>query len=285
MRQGWIVAALALICGFAFGGGEAAAVTIGGDARLTLPEFAAKTGQPLSTFEKRYAATGMMICAGVYSTAQLTMRNDLVTTAAHAFYDSEGNPRGDLSSCVFAINVEGVVHQMPLITTSLRVGSRNPYAVSPAYDWAVVQLAAPVPQARPYLLGKSVTAGSEVVLLAHRHRGWIHDGSKAIEGCRVRAERTAASSDPREIGIDCSAGEGASGSAIMTPGDGGSIVGIYVGWRSTHPETAGPYSSTHMNFGIAIEGAFRNAVIAASSLPDPAQPIAAAATQGVSTTR
>jgi hypothetical protein len=267
-----------------FGAGEAAAVTIGGDARLTLPEFAAKTGEPSSTYEKRYAATGMMICAGVYSTAQLTIRNDLVTTAAHAFYDPDGKPRGDLSSCVFAINVEGVVHQLPLVASSLRVGSRNPYAVSPVYDWAVVQLAQPVPQARPYMLGKSVAEGAEIVLLAHRHRGWVHDGSKAIEGCRVRAERPTAGSDPREIGIDCSAGEGASGSAIMTPGDGGSIVGIYVGWRSTHPETAGPYSSTHMNFGIAIEGAFRNAVIAASSLPDPAQPIAAAAVQA-STTR
>lgn len=250
--------------------GNAQAVTIVSDSRLTLPEFAAKTGQPLAAFESRYAATGMVVCAGVYSTAQLTIRNDVVTTAAHAFYDASGNPRGDLSSCVFSILSGGQQRNLPLVVSSLRVGSRNPYAVAPVFDWAVVRLADMVPGAKPYALGTPGTTGMPIVMLAHRHRGWVHDGRKAIEACAIRNARSVDKASPREIDIDCSAGEGASGSAIMTPGSTNQMVGIYVGWRSTHPEKSGPYSQTHMNFGVAVEGTFRTAIMAMAAEPSGA---------------
>ncbi|MGQ4273688.1 trypsin-like peptidase domain-containing protein [Terrihabitans sp. B22-R8] len=270
MRRYVFVALIALVAfGVSMWTGEADAVTIGSDARLTLADFAAKTRQPLEVFESRYAATGMVVCSGVYSTAQLTIRNDVVTTAAHAFYGPDGNPRGDLSSCVFTIAVDGAAREIPLVVSSLKVGSRNPYAVSPVFDWAVVRLAASVPNARPYALGRPGVAGMPIVLLAHRHRGWVYDGRKAIEACAIRESHFEDRDSPREIAIDCSAGEGASGSAIMTPGATGSMVGIYVGWRSTHPETAGPYSETHMNFGVAVEGAFRSAILAVTKVPGP----------------
>jgi hypothetical protein len=246
---------------------NAQAVTIVSDSRLTLPEFAARTGQPAAMFETRYAATGMVVCAGVYSTAQLTIRNDVVTTAAHAFYDPDGNPRGDLSSCVFSILSGGQQRNVSLIVSSLQVGSRNPYAVSPVFDWAVVRLGDMVPAAKPYALGTPGGTGMPIVMLAHRHRGWVHDGRKAIEACAIRDARSVDKASPREIDIDCSAGEGASGSAIMMPGAANQMVGIYVGWRSTHPETTGPYSQTHMNFGVAVEGTFRKAILAMTAEP------------------
>ncbi len=276
MRHGLIFLAVVL-CGlglFAVSD-EAEAVTLISDARLTLPEFAQKNGQDPSLFETRYAATGMVICSGVYSTAQLTIRHDVVTTAAHAFFDADGRPRGNLSSCVFAIAIDGVQHAIPIDANSLRVGSRNPYAVSPVHDWAVVRLTEGVPNARPYALGtaEAESAGTGIVMLAHRHRGWVHDGRKAIEACMIRTSHRIESASAREIAIDCSAGEGASGSAIMLPGSSCAMVGIYVGWRSTHPDKAGPFSETHMNFGVAIEGPFRNAIMAMTNGPDtePAQ--------------
>lgn len=265
MRYGLIFAA-AVFCGLGVAAAsDAGAVTLVSDARLTLPEFAAKTGQDPKIFEKRYAATGMVVCSGVYSTAQLTVRNDIVTTAAHAFYDTDGNPRGDLATCHFTIMVEGKHRSIPLDVPTLKVGSRNPYAVSPVYDWAVVRLAKPVPGAQPYGIATAGPTGTEVVMLAHRHRGWVHDGRKAIEPCTIRVESRVDQVSPREIAIDCSAGEGASGSAIMVPGKAGPMIGIYVGWRSTHPETPGPFSMTHMNFGVAVEGPFKNAIMAMSA--------------------
>jgi hypothetical protein len=255
-------AALLAFSGLIMSASSGHAVTIDSDKRLTLSEFAARTGQPSELFETRYAATGMIVCEGVYSTAQLTVRNDVVTTAAHAFFDENGKTRGDLDACVFTVSVEGRPMKVPLDVASMKVGSRNPYAESPVFDWAVVRLAQPVPAARPYHIGPSASLGMPIVLLAHRHRGWVHDGRKAIETCAIRDAHVDDGASPREIAIDCSAGEGASGSAIMTPDDSTSMVGIYVGWRSTHPDTAGPYAPTHMNFGVAVEGTFRSAILA-----------------------
>jgi V8-like Glu-specific endopeptidase len=262
------IVAAAIICGLGIvaGGTEVEAVTLVTDARLTLTDFARKTGQDPALFETRYAATGMVVCSGVYSTAQLTVKNDLVTTAAHAFYDTDGNPRGDLSTCSFMVMVEGRQLTIPLDVKSLQVGSRNPYAVSPVHDWAVVRLVQPVDKAQPYGITTLGPVGTAVDMLAHRHRGWAYDGRKAIEGCAIRTESRIERNTPREIAIDCSAGEGASGSAIMLKGQ-SAMVGIYVGWRSTHPDRPGPFSMTHMNFGVSIEGPFRNAILAAAMEP------------------
>jgi hypothetical protein len=280
VRHG-LIAAAAMICGALAGIEGAGAVTLVSDARLTLPEFARKSGQDPALFESRYAATGMVVCSGVYSTAQLTLKNDVVTTAAHAFYDTDGNPRGDLSTCHFNIMVEGEQLSMPLDVSSLRVGARNPYAVAPVHDWAVVRLVNAIPSAQPYGIGKLSGIGMPIVMLAHRHRGWVNDGRKAIEACAIRTESRVDRVSAREIAIDCSAGEGASGSAIMTPGQTGAMVGIYVGWRSTHPDRPGPFSPTHMNFGVAVEGPFRNAILATAMEPmaDQAKPLEHAAAQ------
>ncbi len=256
-----LIFAAALLCGLAAAADDAGAVTLVSDARLTLPEFARKSGQDAALFEHRYAATGMIVCSGVYSTAQLTIKNDVVTTAAHAFYDTDGNPRGDLSTCHFNVMSNGKQLQVPLDVASLSVGSRNPYAVAPVHDWAVVRLVRAVPSARPYGISQPGPVGTKIVMLAHRHRGWVHDGAKAIEPCAIRVESQTEKGMARELAIDCSAGEGASGSAIMVPGEAGAMVGIYVGWRSTHPDRPGPFSMTHMNFGVAVEGPFRNAIL------------------------
>ena len=241
--------------------GGAGAVTLLSDARMTLPQYAHAHDQSPKLYEARYAATGMVICNGVYSTGQLTVRDDIVTTAAHAFFGPGGSPRGNLSAFVFAINTDGVHRRIPFDIATLQVGTRNPYPLPPADDWAVVRLKEPVVGARPYEDGDGAPIGTSIVLVAHRHRGWAYDGLRAIEACRIRAETAAPPRDPREIDIDCSAGDGASGSAIMVPGSTCRMVGIYVGWRSSHPDAISPYSAHHLNFGITVQGAFRDTIL------------------------
>lgn len=261
MRHGFTKAAVVATAAtlLSFGAG---AVTITNDARATIPDFAKRTGHDAALYETRYAATGIVNCDGTYSTGQLTVRGDIVTTAAHAFYDQAGRFRGHPDSCVFSITAGGVHHSVPIVFRTLRVGSKAPYRVSPVYDWAVARLARTVPGAKPYRIGAGAP-GAPIVMLAHRHRGWVHDGRKAIENCILRVAHRVDTRNPREIGIDCSAGEGASGSALMLRGATTSIVGIYVGWRSVHPARSGPFSPTHMNFGVALEGPFRTAVVTA----------------------
>ncbi|HVV93818.1 MAG TPA: hypothetical protein VHD15_10395 [Hyphomicrobiales bacterium] len=257
----------------------AQAVTFTSDARLTLDEFARAHGENPARLEARYAATGMIRCNGVYSTGQLTLRDDIVTTAAHAFYDPAGRPRGDLSACTFMVEVGGLRRTVPLDASTLVVGTTDPYPLPPSLDWAVVRLAQPIAGVHPYTIANGGSDGEGVALLAHRHRGWVHDGRRAIEDCRIRSEAAKpVGLAPREIDIDCSAGDGASGSAILEQGADTRMVGIYVGWRSSHPETTGPYGPDHVNFGIAVEGHFRDAVLAAVQAEDRArQPVPVAA--------
>jgi hypothetical protein len=68
----------------------------------------------------------------------------------------------------------------------------------------------------------------------------------------------------------------------MIPGKAGAMVGIYVGWRSTHPDRPGPFSTTHMNFGVAVEGPFRSAILAAAIDPiaEQTKPLEHAAVSG-----
>ena len=269
MRRGLTFLATVL-CGLvAFGAENAGALTLISDARQTLPEFAQEHRQDPNLYETRYAATGLIDCSNIYSTAQLTVRNDVVTTAAHAFFDPEGHPRGDLSTCTFAIDVGGVHHEIPLDVASLQVGSRNPYPVSPVHDWAVVRLKEKVQDVQPYTLGPSIKDGAEIVMLAHRHQGWVHDGYKAIEDCAIRSSERVDPMDAREIAIDCSTGAGASGSAMLLPGSSCAMVGILVGWHSTHPLTPGPFSPNNMNFGVAVEGPFRDAILAMTNGSEP----------------
>jgi hypothetical protein len=178
------------------------------------------------------------------------------------------------TTCHFNIMIEGKQLAVPLDVSSLQVGSRKPYSVAPVHDWAVVRLAQHVPAAQPYGIGEPGPVGMPIVMLAHRHRGWVHDGLKAIEACAIRVESRVEKLSARELAIDCSAGEGASGSAIMAPGQSGAMVGIYVGWRSTHPDRPGPFSMTHMNFGVAVEGPFKNAILgmAAEPMADQSKP-------------
>lgn len=66
---------------------------------------------------------------------------------------------------------------------------------------------------------------------------------------------------PCESAIDCNAAPGSSGAALTT---GHNIVGIYLGYRSSDPARAQPFSATHYNFAITVEGPLRRALLAAA---------------------
>ncbi|GGE27241.1 hypothetical protein GCM10007276_00520 [Agaricicola taiwanensis] len=234
---------------------------------MTLADFAAKQGESQASAEKRFGATGIVTCGTTHSTAQLTIRADVITTAAHAFYDRRGRLRANPGDCVFTILEGAKVQAIKIRTGSLRVGSVDPYAEPGVKDWAVARLSQPVQGATPYQIAPLSTPGS-IFLVANRHEGWVHDGMKAIEACAIRQAARRIANAPRELAIDCSTGQGASGSALMLPGAPGSMIGIYVGWRSSHPQAAGPYAPNHLNYGLAIEGAFRTA-IEATVAPEP----------------
>jgi hypothetical protein len=236
------------------------AVTMDKDGRLTVADFAVRQGENPAVAQKRFSATGIVTCGSTHSTAQLTVRSDIITTAAHAFYAPSGQLRANPSSCVFVIELGSQTIEVPVLGETLRVGSNRPYDEPGVKDWAVVRLSKAVEGVTPYKLAATPSSLGDILLVANRHQGWVHDGHRAVEACAIRNAVKTLSSAPRELAIDCSTGQGASGSALMLPGAPGVMIGIYVGWRSAHPNMAGPYATNHLNYGLAIEGPFWAAI-------------------------
>ena len=58
--------------------------------------------------EARYAATGDIICAGFEAQAQVTMKNDLITSAAQVFLGVDGCKSAvDPTKYTFVVRVDG----------------------------------------------------------------------------------------------------------------------------------------------------------------------------------
>ena len=67
-----------------------------------------------------------------------------------------------------------------------------------------------------------------------------------------------------EIRTDCTGYDGLSGAAYLTLGADPAIVGLHAGFRSSHPDSAGPYAADHYTFGAALAGAFAKTLRAAA---------------------
>ncbi len=239
--------------------GQVNAIVMDHDRRMTVERYAAAQGVSLSAAEQRFGATGIVACGRTQSTAQLTLASDVITTTAHAFIDEDGAPRTEPGNCVFSIETTTGRIAVPVNGASLAVGSTRPYGEPGVKDWAVARLARPILGITPYRLA-TLDQVRDILLVANRHRGWSFDGAKAVERCAIRAAVRKVANAPRELGIDCSTGQGASGSAFLLPTEQGTMIGIYVGWRSRHPSAAGAYAASHQNYGLAVEGDFRGAI-------------------------
>jgi len=196
-------------------------------------------------------ATGLVRCGNTVGTAQLVLRRNIIVTAAHVLFGSSGGQ----GQCVFVPRM-GSGQPIPIETGTIRAGSRTPLAQAATNDWAVARLAAPVLDATPYALAGQASQLGPVTLYAAGNGGPTQFGA---ETCSVRSVIRTGGGGVRELAIDCNGSPGGSGGAIISQN--GGIAGIYIGYRSTNPNQAQPFSSTHYNFGITIEGAFRRALL------------------------
>jgi hypothetical protein len=199
-----------------------------------------------------FGASGIVRCGGAIGTAQLILRTDLIVTAAHVLRGPQG-PRG---ACVFEPAAGSAV---AIDARSIRTGSAQPLSQPAARDWGVARLAAPIAGARPYGLTAPPSVPAAVVLYASGHG---RANGLGASRCRARHVIGTSAEGVREIAIDCNAAPGASGAALLDAGL--RAWAIYVGYRSANPDQAQPFSRTHYNFAITIEGPFRGALLAAA---------------------
>ena len=201
----------------------------------------------------RSGASGLVRCSGAIGTAQLTLRADIITTAAHVLIGADGEPR---ASCAFQSTAGGA--PVPIDARSIRAGSRAPLSDPATRDWAIARLARPVNGVTPYGLAPAGMRPGGVFMIAGGNRRADAIGA---ENCNARGILATSPEGVREFAIDCSAAPGSSGAALTV---GHNVVGIYVGYRSSDPTRAQAFSATHYNFAITLEGPFRRALLAAT---------------------
>src|ERR1700730_14251901 len=117
-------------------------VVFGKNSRRSVEEFAAEQKLDAAELSTRFAGSGLIECGDAHGAGQLTLANDLVTTAAHVFFDEKGVPRA--KTCFFSIENHGRETRAPIDLGSIVAGSTNPYAVAPVDDLAVSRLKHPI---------------------------------------------------------------------------------------------------------------------------------------------
>jgi len=244
-------------------------VVFGADQRASAENFALSHHIDALALRRDYAATGIVRCGNAHGSGQLTLADDVVTTAAHVIYDRDGKLRGDREHCHFVIEADGREISTELQVEGAIVGSTDPYNQDAVHDWAVVKLARPLHEAAPYPLAKP-DGEAPIRFVARGAIDWAGGRDLSLQDCRLRAGLEDGAEGTREFSFDCSANVGASGSGLFD-GDGKGLLAIFVGYRSVDPDRPLPFSATHYNFAVTIEGAFRRAVERQAALRTAAQ--------------
>lgn len=238
-------------------------VVFGRNARRLPEAYAAEHGLDADDLVREHVASGLIQCGNAHGAGQLTLADDVVTTAAHVLYDETGVPRA--SSCTFKVTVGGRDSEVPLDLSSVVAGSTHPYDVAVAHDWAVVRLVHPLHGIHPYGLADDVDENEPVTFVARGHIDWGGAKELSMQDCMLHDHLSTGEEQTREFSFDCDTGDGASGGALMFDHDHLRIGAILVGWRSNHPFSAIPFSKKHYNFAVTIDGAFRQAVYQAAN--------------------
>ena len=239
-------------------------VVFGQNARRLPDAFAAEHGLDPDEVTREHVASGLIQCGNAHGAGQLTLADDVITTAAHVFYDENGMPRAD--ACSFKVMIDGRESQVPIDLSSIVAGSTRPYDVAVSHDWAVARLTRPVLGVRPYGLASDIHDNEPVTFVARGHIDWGGARALSMQDCLLHDQLSpTAEEGTREFSFDCDTGDGASGGALMFDRDRSRIGAILVGWRSNHPFSAVPFSRKHYNFVVTLEGSFRQAVFAAAN--------------------
>lgn len=238
-------------------------VVFGKNSRRSVEEFAAEQKLSAAELRTRFAGSGLVECGEAHGAGQLTLANDVITTAAHVFFDERGAPRA--KTCFFSIENHGKEMRVPIDLSSIIAGSTDPYAIAAVHDWAVARLTHPVDGVTPFSLADPKGPNMPVEFVARGHIDWGDGRKLSMEKCLMHDQLSVGAEGTREFSFDCETGDGASGGAVVMSADKPAIGAILVGWRSNRPFRSAPFSKFHYNFAVTIEGAFKKAVVATAS--------------------
>jgi hypothetical protein len=239
-------------------------VVFGVDSRETVEAYARDHRLDPARERRLHAASGLIRCGNARGAGQLTLTDDVVTTAAHVFFNESGGLRADSAHCQFIVEADGEEITTAIDVGSIVAGSTNPYNENAVHDWAVARLRRPLREATPYPLG-APEGGAPILFVARGHSDWGGARAMSEENCRMRDTLDTGAEGTREFSFDCAAGVGASGGGLMNE-TGSRLLAIFVGYRSIAPEKHLAFSPRNYNFAVTIEGAFRRAILDTAAL-------------------
>jgi hypothetical protein len=245
-------------------------VVFGDHPRLTAEQFADQNHLDPVDVKRQHAASGVIHCGNARGAGQLTLADNVITTAAHVLFDEHGQLRGDSGHCFFTSTVADQEVTTAIDVASVVSGNSEPYAKPAVHDWAVARLLSPVRGATPYGLGAPAQAAQDIEFVARGHSDWGSGRAMSMENCRLHDVLSTGAEGTREFSFDCDAGVGASGGAVLNSG-GGRLLAVFVGYRSIAPDSTMPFSTQHYNFAVTVDGAFRRAVVAAAGFSTAAR--------------
>lgn len=226
------------------------------DLRVDPATYAREAGLEPAGFRSRYGASGLIRCGKAVGTGQITLADNVITTAAHVFFAPGGKLRSE--SCVFE-PAHAPDAPIAIDMNSIISGSPHPMEERATLDWAVARLTSAPGKIVPYALAASPSVPMPVVMLG----GGNGPASRlGVERCSTRRVTATAPDGIRELAFDCSADHGGSGAALLDQN--GAMIGIFVGYRSVNAAASMPFSDIHYNFAITVEGPFRRALLKAA---------------------
>lgn len=199
--------------------------------RMTEEEYAAKHKMTVETVKRRFAATGTLRCPKFQNRAQLTVRNDIITTAGHSLYvELNCKKRVPVEKCVFETYVSGV-KKVANISEVKATGIKCPGGpYDPTYDWAILQLKKPISGVEPYAVdrGASDTIEKNQIVTAvgkslEFNPNWVTNLNanidllpKHIGDCSIRSLYAVPYANTFSfLGTDCDISFGMSGGSLL----------------------------------------------------------------------
>jgi hypothetical protein len=235
------------------------------DRRMTEAEYAQATHQSPSDIRQRYAPTGTLFCRTATEefegSAQLTLANDVITTAAHLLARNRLSCENilDVTACVFTIQAAGRTQQIA-VERLVGMGFKCPAPPKEYQDWAVMKLLRPARDVTPYrvdpTLIDNLKPGDKVINVCHsqdfqrKGAGGEATFPKHIGGCEIK--RTY-----RRFGVastDCDIGETCSGGSLLRRDDDDpALLGILEGSFETAAQAQRSLATGLLNKGKYVE--------------------------------
>lgn len=256
------------------------------DGRQTEEEYAASHNLTPALVKSQYAASGQLNCNGILGEAQLTVKDNIITTASHLLQDIDTcRETSKPDQCKFIYKLKGREFTIP-VETLIAQGFRCPHRHEPELDWAVMKLKSPATGVTPYRLPTfaemSVKEGQKVVAVATMSIDFQKKDPlsgktiypRHIEDCQIRDIYGGVL---RALyGNDCSGSQGRSGGSILTPNTDSPALLAIVSYnmepeekalkaqKSGVPNKAMYEEGKWQDFAVPVHGVFLNAILKAT---------------------